>query len=197
MTASAIVNRARTVVPDQSQGKTLQVVPILGPSHDQPPYELLRQETLAKVQVTEVSQAGSVPELQVTNGLDVRVYLMDGQELVGAKQNRILNTDVLVPAGSTLKIPVSCVEQGRWHHTSMAFMAGKSASHRTRTAKMTRVHASLKQDHRHDADQQAVWQEVAASIGASGAASPTHALADAYTKRDTDLSTFRRSLRMP
>ncbi len=118
----AISNRAKTVSPDRSQGQKLKFIPILGRSHERPPYELLRPETLSCVVVTEISQSGSVPELQVENKLDVRVFLMDGQELVGAKQNRILNTDVLVPASSTLKIPVSCVEQGRWHHVSQAFL---------------------------------------------------------------------------
>src|SRR3954466_7738374 len=103
-------------------------------------YEVLRPETLGLVKVTEVSEAGSVPELQVENGLDLAVFLMDGQELVGAKQNRILNTDVLVPARSTLRIPVSCVEQHRWRHVSATFSAGGSASHRTRSSKLSRVH---------------------------------------------------------
>ena len=44
--------------------------------------------------------------------LDSRVLLYDGEELVGAKQNRILNVSVLVEAKSTLRIPVSRVEQG-------------------------------------------------------------------------------------
>ena len=55
-----------------------------------------------------------MPELVVENPLDERVLLYDGEELVGAKQNRILNVSVLVEAKSTLTIPVSCVEQGRW-----------------------------------------------------------------------------------
>ena len=164
---------------------------------EQPPYELLRSETLAFVQVTEISEGGSVPELQVANKLDVRVFLMDGQELVGAKQNRILNTDVLVPANTTVKIPVSCVEQGRWHHNSPSFSSGKSASHRTRSAKLARVHQNLKTQGTHDADQCAVWDEVAESIKQSGASSPTSALSDAYAKRDVDLSKFRRSLKLP
>src|SRR5207244_13561288 len=134
-----------------SQGQHLRLVPILGPSHEQPMYELLRQETLAFVQITEVSESGSVPVLRVHNALDVRAFLMDGQELVGAKQNRILNTDVLVPAKATLAIPVSCVEQGRWHPVSAAFAPGKSASHRTRSGNSSRVYASLKKSAGHDA----------------------------------------------
>ena len=64
--------------------------------------------------VTEINESGSVPELRITNNLDERVLLIDGQELIGAKQNRILNTDVLVSAKKSLNLPVSCVEQGRW-----------------------------------------------------------------------------------
>jgi hypothetical protein len=38
----------------------------------------------------------------------------DGEQLVGAKQNRILNMTVLVAAETEVTIPVSCVERGRW-----------------------------------------------------------------------------------
>ena len=69
------------------------------------------------------SESGSVPELVVENPLAERVLLYDGEELVGAKQNRILNVSVLVEAKSTLTIPVSCVEQGRWSRTLGAFRA--------------------------------------------------------------------------
>lgn len=71
--------------------------------------------------ISETSDAGSVPELAVINPLDVSVLLYDGEELVGAKQNRILNVSVLVGAGARLPIPVSCVEQGRWARSSTDF----------------------------------------------------------------------------
>ena len=46
---------------------------------------------------------------------------MDGEELLGAKQNRIVNLTILVAANSELTIPVSCVEAGRWRARSRAF----------------------------------------------------------------------------
>ena len=68
--------------------------------------------------ITETGEAGDVPQLAVSNPLPDDVLLYDGAELVGAKQNRILNVSVLVGAGSTLRIPVSCTEEGRWRFVS-------------------------------------------------------------------------------
>jgi hypothetical protein len=48
-----------------------------------------------------------------------------------------------------------------------------------------------------DADQGAVWNEVAACLSVSAVESPTSALSDAYAKRDHELTEFRSSLRMP
>src|SRR5207237_963185 len=123
---------------------------------------------------------------------------MDGQELVGAKQNRILNTDVLVAEKTSLRIPVSCVEQCRWAYRSATFAPGKSASHRTRSAKQSRVHESLKKAGRHDADQRAVWNEVEQVLCASGAGgSPTRALSDGYAERQEELNRLRQRLELP
>jgi hypothetical protein len=66
-------------------------------------------------------EAGSVPNLAVRNDGDTPVLLLHGEELIGAKQNRVVNVTMLVPAKTVLKIPVSCVEQGRWHFRSRKF----------------------------------------------------------------------------
>ncbi len=196
--STAIAERAKLITPGRPQGQiALRVVPILGPSHNEPRYRLLEGDALTAVKVSEISEAGSVPELVVENTLEERVFLMDGQELVGAKQNRILNTDVLVPAATKLRIPVSCVEAGRWRDTSDAFMPGKAASHTVRSGKLGRVHASLREMGRHDANQMAVWNEVACSLASSCCSSDTQALHDAYEARREQLSEFRGSLQMP
>ena len=49
-------------------------------------------------QITEVSDAGRVSELKVVVKGERAVLLVDGEELVGAKQNRVLNLSMLVPA---------------------------------------------------------------------------------------------------
>lgn len=50
--------------------------------------------------VTEVDESGTVPELLAINDADQPILLIDGEELQGAKQNRILNTSVLMPLKS-------------------------------------------------------------------------------------------------
>src|SRR5262245_6457649 len=81
--------------------ESLSVFPLFANSESSVEY-LLADEAIKEqlVTVEEVSEAGSVPELLVDNRGDTRVLFIEGEELVGAKQNRILNTSILVAAHS-------------------------------------------------------------------------------------------------
>src|SRR5512137_2174245 len=115
-------------VGDPIRHQALSVFPLFD-GFQAPVEYLLSDEGIGSgtVTVEEVSEAGSVPDLLVENKGDVRVLFLEGEELVGAKQNRILNTSVLIAAHSRVKIPVSCVEAGRWRYRSRLF--GSSGSH--------------------------------------------------------------------
>jgi hypothetical protein len=106
----------RVVVGNPIQFLNLSLFPLLAEGPAKPGYRLL-DEALAdgSARITEVSDAGHVPELRFVNQGDLPVLLLDGEELIGAKQNRILNLSILAPAHQTIVIPVSCVEVGRWH----------------------------------------------------------------------------------
>src|SRR5687768_15849116 len=70
----------------------------------QPVNYLTLDEALSSGQfeVSEVTEGGSVPTLAVFNKADTLVFLMAGEQLVGAKQNRVLNASILVPAQSQI-----------------------------------------------------------------------------------------------
>lgn len=123
---------------------------------------LTLEEALAAggVKVGEVG-GGSVPELLLSNGTAHRVLLLDGEELVGAKQNRILNTSILVEAGSEIRIPVSCVEHGRWDRGVAMMKSSEVAYPKLRAMKAHQVHESLKAAGLYRSDQGAVWAEIA------------------------------------
>ena len=102
--------------------RNLAVVPLLDPSSPAAGWLTLDAALeLGVTEITEASEAGSVPQLQLLNLGDAAEFLLDGEELVGAKQNRILNLSILVPGKTSLEIPVSCVEQGRWSWRSGGF----------------------------------------------------------------------------
>jgi hypothetical protein len=148
------------------------------------------------VTISEVTQRGSVPELIVENKSSQRLLLIEGEELHGAKQNRILNTTVLVPALSQLTIPVSCVEQGRCQRVSTFFFASKTVSpSRLRHTLKSSVARSLKEKRGHRSDQGQVWDEVRKQQEALGVSSGTSALADTYAKYEAQRAEAQNNLR--
>jgi len=65
--------------------------------------------------------------LAFENSSAEKILLVDGDELVGAKQNRVINLSILVAGGAKVVIPVSCVEQGRWAYRSREFSSARRA----------------------------------------------------------------------
>ncbi len=140
--------------------------------------EAIRQGVLS---VEEISQAGSVPELLVINRGAEKVLFIEGEELVGAKQNRILNTSVLVGADTQLKIPVSCVERGRWQYKSKQFgSAGTHSPSKLRHALKESVAHSIGSGAGYCSDQGRIWEEVDKQHIALGVASHTRAQSDSF-----------------
>src|SRR4051812_29626447 len=128
---TTLSDRLRTVeVLESHSSGNVQVFGLRWPLDDGLPYQTLDEALAAgTLEVTELTEGGSVPLLKVVNRGTEPVFLMAGEQLVGAKQNRILNTSLLVPAGSELTVPVSCVEAGRWGYRSAKFGSGGNMSH--------------------------------------------------------------------
>jgi hypothetical protein len=137
------------------------------------------------LEIGEVDTFGDVNQLLVQNPLDVGVLLYDGEELLGAMQNRILNLSVLVGAGSKSHIPVSCVERGRWSPRTRKFA---SAGHVTGPQLRRRKATSLGVDAlRRNAAQHEVWSAVDEQLVSRLVDSPTHANSDGYAARASEI----------
>jgi hypothetical protein len=176
----------------------LTVIPLRRPKASGLDYLLAAEAIKASwLAVTEVSESGSVPELLATNNAEKPVLLLDGEELVGAKQNRILNTTVLLAAHSKTKIPVSCVEQGRWHSMSAPFFSGHHSPSGLRARKSRDVSRSLAAVGEARSDQGAVWESVGDQLQSVGACSPTSSMHDAYEQRADLLLAYVGALKYP
>lgn len=146
------------------------------------------------IEITEVDAAGRVPDLKVRNRAKKPVLILDGEELMGAKQNRILDITVLVPAEQEILIPVSCVEQGRWHSKSRRFApAGHLIFSELRASKKRRtLHAMSLGDR--PRDQLDTWDEVGRKFEAMCFRSPTEAVSELYSSRKVDLDSYVKAL---
>jgi len=184
-------------VGDPLRHEALSVFPLFSEASGGVDYRLanaaLADESLL---VEEVSEDGSVPDLLVENKGDTRVLFLEGEELVGAKQNRILNTSVLVAAHTKIKIPVSCVEQGRWGYKSRYF--GSSGSHspsRLRRSLKASVSKSVKEKRGYRSDQIEVWREVACLHASHGVESGTAAMSDAFETYQDRIAAYREKVK--
>jgi ARG and Rhodanese-Phosphatase-superfamily-associated Protein domain len=175
--------------------ENLAVLPLLARDPCEPDY-LTLDDALAQgtIQITEVGEAGTVPELRALNSGSTPVLLTDGEELVGAKQNRVLNLTILVPPQRSIVIPVSCVEAGRWHHRTRAFTASTRVQFAEgRAAKMRNVTESLQREGRRRSDQGAVWDLIAQKSGRLRAPSATGAMGAMFESRQDTIEQYVRA----
>lgn len=141
-------------------------------------------ERLGVLRIAEKPGGATVPELTVHNTSALPLLLLEGETLVGAKQNRTLDASVLVPAGSTIAIPVSCVEAGRWGAPRPSARSSRHAPADLRRVKTK----TLANANRHGAKQSAVWDRVSRYQHELSAPSPTSALEDVMDLRAADVS---------
>ena len=156
----------------------ITIVPILSGALPQEQYITLAEALSFGFRISEVDANGHVPELLVQNPLDKQVLLYDGEEIVGAKQNRMLEATILVAAGLTQKIPVACVEAGRWHRTSNDFAASDRVSHHEIRRRKSRSLESAPLAF--GISQSTVWSEIDERIDEHSLVSETSALADVH-----------------
>ncbi len=171
------------------------VIPIIG-NNSGPDY-LTMKEAMEKqlLTVTEVTEGGTVPELKVVNRAEKPVLLLDGEELSGAKQNRVLNTTILLKEISETVIPVSCTEHGRWSYRSAQFEeSGHIMSAKLRRVKNASVHENLKSAHSIRSDQGAVWDEIAMQAHINKVSPVTGAMKDVLEARQEDMDAFMEHL---
>ena len=153
-----------------------------------------------KFKVTEVDEGGSVPHLKVTNDLDFDVLLLDGDILVGAKQNRSCTTTIIIGRRTSTNISVNCVERGRWAYKGKHFSSSDDPVYaKLRAVKARSVNCSLKEKQGFVADQGAVWSDISAKSISFSRCSPdfqesrTEAADDLYASNKNRLQDYEKA----
>mgnify|MGYP000950524280 CR=1 FL=1 len=176
----------------------MTVIPVLDESENGLEYFTLKEAMeLDLLKITEIDDSGSVPELKVINEAEIPVLILDGEELVGAKQNRVVNASILLKEKSETIIPVSCVEEGRWSYRSERFQDSDAiVSSRVRNVKSDSVRRSVERNGSYRSDQGAVWDEVHQLHDRMDVQSPTGAMRDAYEAKERDLNDYIKAFKI-
>ncbi|RAP51088.1 MAG: hypothetical protein BZ136_00140 [Methanosphaera sp. rholeuAM74] len=143
------------------------------------------------VEITELDDAGVVSEVIVKNNAVTPLLILDGEEVIGSKQNRIFNSTIIIEAKTTKKVNVSCTEAGRWSDTSKVFVRSDNiAPVSLRRGTKESVLKSLRHDNLYRADQSRVWSDVALTQKALSSVSETSALSDTFTSMEKEIEDY-------
>ncbi len=111
-----------------------------------------------------IGETGQVPEIEIENLGDTAVLVPAHLVLSGGWQTRAVERSAVVPARHTARVPVKCVEAGRWaprdERTGSTFEVSERMSVHTRWSTASNMSEQLTRHGRFTAEQSAVWQHV-------------------------------------
>ena len=102
----------------------LTLVPLLHVRVPEEPDTLI-EEAIFQGEFQIVEQGGgAVQQVIAHNRGEVDVLVLEGDTLIGCKQNRMVAWSVLVGARTAVPVSVGCMERGRWSHGGPGFSPG-------------------------------------------------------------------------
>ncbi len=151
----------------------LAVYPVYLPGGGEELGDILTMEEAletGKFQLAELEEGASVNTLEVRNDTGKHVVLLAGEMVRGAKQDRIISYDTVVPPGGKYAVAAFCVEAGRWTDVSERFEYRKEFAP-----------ASIRGTAQGKNDQGEVWAEVSKVNAERGTVTESDALTASYS----------------
>lgn len=175
--------------------KNMEVIPIESVRGGEHKFITLKagiEEGIVKISECESSTVNTV---MAHNMSSIPLVLIDGEEVLGAMQNRIMNRSLIVPANTTMPISVSCTEHGRWHTFGSSAKAREFsdsdnfADYETRHRKSARLF-------RNQDCQSEVWNSISDLEIKHSYSSPTSSLNDSYVHHRPRLNEYLKHFNM-
>ncbi|HID32050.1 MAG TPA: hypothetical protein EYP24_01570 [bacterium (Candidatus Stahlbacteria)] len=158
----------------------LLVYPLLG--EDKGNGYCTLDEVQNRIIVEELPKA-RVEAILVENRADRPLLMIDGEEVIGALQNRIVATSAILEPMTRTEILTTCVEQNRWQG-SRSFKTGETCSFPSIRAIIAR--ASVKGE----SPQGKVWEHIDKKLKSTRTISKTSSMHDIYENLDSHLDRY-------
>ncbi len=120
------------------------------------------------------------------------VLILDGEEVEGGQQSRVMNTTVMVPRHSVFELKVTCLERGPVVRTVIGVQTGRG-----RLPELAPPENGADGGGRWRASQAAVWSEIADRQVSMRSRSATDALHDLYQDQHDVLAAAEQQLKLP
>ena len=192
------------LIENSRSHKNLTVFPLIGRNNLSDLTTFHQAINNESLEVSEISDQGSVPSLNVHNKNLTPVFIIDGQTITGKKlkQNRIITVSTLIPETSTIKLSVLCSERGRWSRTDREFASRDSSMFaKARFSKMEtmsqRANGSSNESYDKSADQQQTWEQINRKFSSFNDYSSSESMQDIYKNKEDILAEFEKELTMP
>ena len=126
-----------------------------------------------RFRITELEDGAVVNSLEVRNNTGKNVILLAGEIIRGAKQDRIVSYDTVVPPEGTFYVDAFCVEAGRWTEVSDNFAYNDEMAP-----------SAIRGSAQGYGDQGKVWEEVSKCNAERGVFTESDALTASYSDED-------------
>ena len=158
------------------------ITPVRGPDGDGPTVLTIEDAlTTGRAAIVE-REIPDINNVVIDNQAERPLLVLDGEEITGSLQNRIVASSQLIEAGRRSEIPVLCVEEQRWEGLG-GFGTGVCSYPALRSILADRRPSSQE-------TQQAIWREVQRKLTITRTTSATSSMHDIYDRLDDELDRY-------
>ncbi len=123
-----------------------------------------------------------VNKITFDNRGDLPVLMIDGEEITGSLQNRIIARSIIAEPDTTTRIPVICAEENRWQEIG-GFKTGYCSYPRIRSILATSLHKKID-------TQREVWQEIDRKLTVTRTRSKTSSMHEIYENLNEEVERY-------
>ena len=181
------MNLKHLSLAERQNYENMTVVPILSDTNT--PFDVLDLKEGLKMGLVKIEECdnSNIEQVKLKNNSVSPLILLDGEEIAGSLQNRIVAQTMIIPPKSEMEIPVNCSEKGRNEYKSEFQYSDYIANSNTRRKKAYNKNNPL---------QEVVWNSIDDLETDKNTFSKTKALRDSYEKNKYDIDSYLKHFKM-